>query len=171
MLEVIVGLYIVNLVIFAYQFGNWLKLRKQDNATIQELTSEEWTLGKSPFIVYCKTHIKGFSEWWDSLSEDMKELFVERTNGNFLVEKYQDMELNDRFYDKQIPRGSLFVTRPVASKILAAQGVFLCLRRNVYNMDLIRYMWYTIVPGFMVFTLLVKPVAKLIADFVKWLKN
>jgi len=68
MLEVIVGLYIVNLVIFAYQFGNWLKLRKQDNTTIQELTSEEWTLGKSPFIVYCKTHIKGFSEWWDNLT-------------------------------------------------------------------------------------------------------
>jgi len=101
----------------------------------------------------------------------MKELFVERTNGNFLVEKYPDMESNDRFYNKQIPRGSLFVARPITHKFLAVQGVFLCLRRNVYNMDLIRYMWYTIVPGFMMFTLLVKPVAKLIADFVKWLKD
>lgn len=166
MLEVIVGLYIVNLVIFAYQFGNWLKLRKQDNATIQELTSEEWTLGKSPFIVYCKTHIKGFSEWWDNLSEDMKELFVEKTNGNFLVEKYPDM------YNKQIPRGSLFVDRePMREVLVASYGVFLCFRRNVYNMDLVRYMWYTLVPGFMVLTLLVKPVAKLIAYFVKWSKN
>ena len=171
MLEIIVALYIVNLVIFAYQFGNWLKLRKQDNTTIQELTSEEWTLGKSPFIVYCKTHIKGFSEWWDNLSEDMKELFVEKTNGNFLVEKYPDMESNDRFYDKRIPRGSLFVSRPVASKILAVQGVFLCLRKNVYNMDLVRYMWCAVVPGFMAFTLLVKPVAKLIAYFNKWSKE